>query len=289
VVIGKQTLDELQAMVEERFAAIPNRDVEEQGSEEGSEDGKKGQRSDQTADEVAREALFLPDDLPMRLFIEPEKEQRQLSLLFPVPPVDALYRKKPAYYLGNLLGHEGQGSLLSVLESQGWAEALHAGLFMSSASDALFRVSISLTEAGLEEREAIVALVFAAIDRIRRKGIEQWRFEELQQLGEIAFRFQEKAEPLATARALAPNLHYYEAEELISGDYLLQEYDPELIKHFLGFLNPENVVIALSAPEVETRQQSDYFGTPYRVERGSIHLAEVEAKLLRQLKLPEAN
>src|SRR5690606_29350720 len=62
-----------------------------------------------------------------------------------------------------------------------------------------------------------------------------------------------------------------------------------LIKHFLGFLTPDNVLIAITAPDVETRQQSDHFATPYRVESGAIKLADAAPKLLKQLKLPDPN
>lgn len=209
--------------------------------------------------------------------------------MFPVPPVDQHYRKKPLYYLGSLLGHEGKGSLLSVLKLQGWAETLTAGAFISTETVALFQIDISLTEAGLAEQDTIVGLVFAAIDRVVNRGIEEWRFAELQRLGEIAFRFQERASSIATVRSLASKLHYYEPAEVIVGDYLLRAYDPALIRHFAAFLNPDNAIIAITAPEVETHQVTDYFATPYSVEAAPFKLAELPPAVARQLDLPEPN
>lgn len=290
VVLGRQELDQLESMVRERFAQITNKQAEappEPAAEQTPSAAPQGAPDLQPAQPL--EPVFLPRDLPMRLKIRPARELRELNLMFPIPPVEPLYRKKPAYYLGNFLGHEGEGSLLSLLKSQGWAESLSAGTFLSTEQNALFQISIGLTEAGLAHQEAITGLVFAAIDRISRGGIEEWRFEELQRLGEIAFRFQEKASPLTTVRTLAPNLHYYEPAEVIAGDYLLQEYDPKLIRRFADFLNPGNVVVSVVAPDLETDRRTPYFDTPFSVKHSPLKLAEVSPELSEELKLPEPN
>ncbi|MCW8196083.1 peptidase M16 [Proteobacteria bacterium 005FR1] len=284
VVLGNKTLDQLENMVRPRFAKIPDRE-----SDEAVRPLANQKPAGQRQPEKAGEPLFLADDLPMRVHIKPEKQLRQLTLLFPIPPIDRLYRKKPTHYIGNLLGHEGKGSLLSVLKAQGWAEALSAGAFLSTETDALFQIDVALTEAGLEERDSVTGLVFAAIDRVARGGVEEWRYLELQRLGEIAFRFQEKAAPLATVRSLAPNLHYYEPAEAIAGDYLLQEYDPELIRHFAAFLNPDNAIVTVTAPSVETRQVTEFFSTPFSVETSPLKLAELSSSLTKQLELPGPN
>lgn len=307
VVLGRENLDQLEQLLESRFAKIPNRETasEAQAATLGSVaegDDNGGAQATTDGESLASpttggkddlsdflQPFFMPDDLPMQVFIEPKKEIRELSLVFPIPPVDPLYRRKPDRYLANLLGHEGEGSLLSVLKERGWAEELSAGVFLSTQYDALFQINITLTETGLSQEDSITGLVFAAIERVARNGIEEWRFAELQRLGEIAFRFQEKAPPLETVRNLAPNLHYYEPADVIAGDYLLQEYDPGLIKHFAASLNPNNALIGLTEPRVKTEEAAPYFFTPYRVDSSPLKLAELPADMARELELPDPN
>ncbi|MEX1032038.1 MAG: insulinase family protein [Cellvibrionaceae bacterium] len=282
VVLGKESLDKLEAMVKPRFSMVPERDASADELAEEEVGGK------QTSADLAS-PMFPADDLPMRIFIQPASELRELKLLFPIPPVDRHYRQKPSEYLSHLLGHESEGSLLSVLKAQGWAKALSAGVSLSVRDSALFEISISLTAAGLAQREDIIALAFSAIEKLDSEGIEEWRFTELRQLARIAFRYQEKTSPATTVQSLAHNLHYYEPENVIAGDYLWQEYNPELIKQFVAYLNPGNVVVTTIAPGVEVEQITDYFSVPYSVDRASLELPRLDSTLMAQLRLPTAN
>lgn len=105
-VLGRESLDELEAMVRQRFAEVPDRDVKLQ---------------------AISEPLFSEQQLPMWVNIKPEQELRELSISFPLPDLSEHYRTSPLNYIGNLIGHEGEGSLLSLLKALGWAESLSAG------------------------------------------------------------------------------------------------------------------------------------------------------------------
>ena len=56
--------------------------------------------------------------------------------------------------MSSLIGHEGKGSLLSLLKAKGWATGLAAGVsdsgFEKNTGLYLFDVTIELTEAGLK-------------------------------------------------------------------------------------------------------------------------------------------
>jgi insulysin len=55
------------------------------------------------------------------------KDLRILQLIWPLPEELTHFKKKPIHYLSHLLGHEGPGSVLSLLKKKGWANALVAG------------------------------------------------------------------------------------------------------------------------------------------------------------------
>lgn len=62
----------------------------------------------------------------------------------------SLYKKKPCEYLGHLIGHEGEGSVLSLLRHRQWATGVAAGIigsgYNNSSCCAAFSVSFYLTK-----------------------------------------------------------------------------------------------------------------------------------------------
>lgn len=74
---------------------------------------------------------------------------RLFSLSLPVcPPA-----RPPARYIAHLVGHEGPGSLLSLLKSKGWANYLSASPYHTATDWSMFMVAIQrVTEDGLVSR-----------------------------------------------------------------------------------------------------------------------------------------
>ena len=84
--------------------------------------------------------------------IIPIKRVHKLILTWSLPSTIRLYKSKPMLYLSHHLGHEGVGSLLSMLKAQGLATGVSAGTSSSSiecnSMFSLFAVSVSLTVKG---------------------------------------------------------------------------------------------------------------------------------------------
>ena len=70
-----------------------------------------------------------------------------------------------ARYLAHLVGHEGSGSLLSLLKTKGWANGLSAGPYESATDWASFIVSVECTEKGLvsDGRELVLVVVVMVV------------------------------------------------------------------------------------------------------------------------------
>lgn len=276
VVLGNYPVATLKKMVESRFSQVPKKSVTEI---EGSS---------------IQEPLFLEGQLPFEVVSRPVKELRQMSMNFPVPSINEFYKEKPLDFIAHLIGHEGKGSLLSLLKQSGLAESLSAGGRDKNDGTGAFYISIQLTQKGVEEREQVRALVFYVIEKIKSQGIAPWRYEEKQLLSRIAFRFRENANAINTVRGLAGNLHQYPAIDVINGDYSLERYDEALIQRFLTFLSPSNVYVTSTFPEAETDQRSQFYQTPYRVQALSVDTLEQQKKSLgnditKAFSLPEPN
>ena len=242
VVVGREPLDVLERWVRARFAVVPRRDFE----------------PPRIATPLYPEGL-----LPARLQVEPVRELRTISLSFAVPPLRPHYRAHPLALVSHLLGHEGRGSLLSALKARGWAEGLSAGPGMGHRDFATFRVSIQATEAGLANRDDVVALVFACLRLIREEGIEPRHYEELARMAEIGFRFLQKSEPRSHAVSLAAALHVYPVAEVLTAPWRFDDFDPALERRFLSALTPDRVLVTVVAKGVETDAEAPFQGTRY--------------------------
>ncbi len=244
VVMGREPLHELRNMVVPKFSEVADRH--------------------KSLDPID-EPLYEPGVLPIKIAIKPEREQRLLSIGFTTAATDPYYQQKPLQYIGNIIGHEGEGSLLSYLKAKGWAEGLGAGTGLSYQGGASFQVSIQLTEQGVSHSDEITLALFQTIARIRTEGIKSWMFDEQKAIGEQHFRYQEKTTPIAYVSMLSNMMHYYPAAEILYAPYEMKDYDPALLAYFLDFLRPEKAFITLNAPEAKTDKRTALYDAPYSV------------------------
>ncbi|MBA2778207.1 insulinase family protein [Billgrantia kenyensis] len=262
--VAPQPLDELEAMVAERFADIADRGLERP---------------------VIEEPLIDEANLPRHVELQSVRDSRHVRFMFPVPDSLQYYRHKPADYLAHLLGHEGDGSLLAVLREAGLADGLSAGVGRGDERHALFTVSISLTPAGAEHIDEIEATLFAAIEQVREDGLEAWRYDEQAQLAEQQFRFQQHGSPLQSAMRLAMNLARFPMEDVQYAPYRMDGFEPELVATYLDALRPELLLRVYSGPEVEGDQTSPWFNSPWR----EVEPEPSTSQPLAGLALPERN
>ncbi|MFK8050502.1 MAG: insulinase family protein [Halioglobus sp.] len=242
-VLGSQTLDELEALVRPIFSAVPNKSFEYDDIEE---------------------PLF--SSLPLLVQVQPQATLRQLQVAFPIADYRLAYETKPLSYLGNLVGHEGKGSLLSSLKAEGLAEGLGAGAGLAWRGGSLFSISVSLTEAGAQNYERVLQLVFAYMDMLREEGSKQWLYDEQSQLADLGFRFRSSPEPMGYVSGLVSGMHVYKPRDVLRGPSLMREYDADMFEKLLSALVPENALVTFSDQLAETDRVSKYYEVPYSAE-----------------------
>merc|ERR1719461_1470246 len=79
----------------------------------------------------------------------------------------------------------------------------------------------------------------------------------------------EREQAQSTAEQCAHALRCYEPEDVLTGDYLISEYKPELIMSLLSKLKPDNLrvtILTKNAKYLETKVEPHY-GTEYHVDR----------------------
>ncbi|CAM9473320.1 unnamed protein product, partial [Discosporangium mesarthrocarpum] len=147
-VLGMEDLDTLEDWVRETFSGIRN-------------------TAAPSVHDYGGDPAFGRGQLGTLVTVVPVMEVRRLMLSWPLPPRRQTLQSKPTTYVSHLLGHEGEGSLHSLLQSRGWASGVAAGSAVSVADFQLFRLSVSLTEKGLEHVEEVAEMCYRYIDLLR--------------------------------------------------------------------------------------------------------------------------
>ncbi len=269
-VMGKASLDQLEQWARRYFAGIENQHLAL----------------------APLPADYLPPKPVLRLIrMQPVKDLRQLSLEFPLPATRQFYASKPAELLGFILGHEGEGSLLSHLKAEGLATGLSAGVDADAPEFGSFNITIKLTPAGLAKYPRVLDLVFGAIAQVRAAGYPSYLFRERQAMARLDEMFQDKGEGTERATALANQLQEFPLEVAERAPFLWLKEDPAAYQSILAQLRPDNLLATLMAKGVTTDKTEHFFGTKYsyREEGGPAYTALLQPPAVAAIQLPKAN
>ena len=269
-VAGPQDLDTLQEWVAGRFNQVKNRHL--------------------TALKLPE--TFLTQKEQFRLMrIKTVKDSRTLTLVFPLPATQKYYRSRPLNMLGFLIGHEGRGSLLSLLKQEGLASGLSAGGGDSTSSYTSFEISIHLTQKGLKRYTNVIERVFQYLRLLREKSLPRDIYEEVRRMAEIDYRFAEKTGGTRLVNMFSLLMQIYPLRSVESSPFLISDYRPRLFDSMLFRLIPENMLALLAARELETDQTENYYGTEYAYleHRPNLIKKWKKAKTHPKLALPEPN
>lgn len=235
--------------------------------------------------------LFSENELRTRIDVMPLKEQKRLTISFHFPGIDHYYKRKPLTYISHILGNESKGSLLSYLKEQGLVNNLSAGGGVNGYNFKDYCIALQLTDKGLADIDTVVTCCFEYIELIRTQGLDEWRYLERANLLKMAFRYQEQVKSLDLASHLSINMHHYDVEDIVFGDYRMDELNIDEARALLTLMVPTNMRLQLIAPSVDTNTQANWYHTPYKVSRiDAALLAKWHVSTIRnQLSLPQPN
>ncbi|KXS93872.1 hypothetical protein AC578_9026 [Pseudocercospora eumusae] len=279
-VLGRESLDELQAWTEELFSAVPNKDLPKL-------------RWDGIPVQTEKE-------LGTQIFAKPVMDQRTMEISFPYPDEEHLYESQPARYISHLVGHEGPGSLLAYLKAKGWVSELSAGASTVCPGAAFFTIGMRLTTQGLANYQEIVKATFQYISMLKAEPPHKWIADEQAQLSEIEFRFRQKVPASRTTSHLSGVMQKpLPRDKLLSGQALIRKFDPEAIQRGLDCLTPSNFRFTLSAQDFPAdfwTKKEKWYGTQYKIERipgdlmtDLVDIIQTPTKRPSELHLPAKN
>ena len=249
VVLGKESLDELEGWVGDLFAEVQNKDLSRNRWDDA--------------------APYSDKELMTQVFAKPVMDQRKVDIYFPFHDEESMFESQPSRYISHLIGHEGPGSILAYIKAKGWANALSAGPSSVCPGAAFFEISIRLTEDGLEHYQEVVSIVFQYIAMIKETPPMEWIFDETKGLTEVDFKFQEKTPASSFASRMSSIMQKpLPRERLLSGLDVLRTFDSKGIARGLDCLRYDNCRITVVSPDFPGNwdQKEKWYGTEYRME-----------------------
>jgi len=245
VLEGPQTLDELSELAIAKFADI---------------------KAATSVHPIIDTPLYFPEHQQIKINVKPVKNDRQLIVSFAMPCIDSYYRNKPESILTYLLGHEGEGSILSYLKKQSWALSLTAGSGVNGSNFKDFNLSISLTELGQQHINEIISCIFSYINLMKSAPINDFYYLEKQAIANLSFDFQEKLKPLDSVCQIVINMQHYSPENYIYGDYVMNGMQQQEISLLLGYLSADNMRIIHISAQNEFDMKSFWYQVPFSIE-----------------------
>ncbi|KAF2091088.1 a-pheromone processing metallopeptidase Ste23 [Saccharata proteae CBS 121410] len=250
VVLGRESLDDLEQWVSELFSEVKNKDLPQN-----------------RWDDIE---VLTEKELCTELFAKPVTDLRNLDMYFTYPDEEELYESQPGRYLSHLIGHEGPGSILAYIKAKGWANGLGAGPMPLCPGCAFFTVSIRLTEEGLKNYREVTKVFFQYIAMLRESEPREYIFEEMKRMSEVDFTFKQKSSAMTTTRSLSQVMQKpYKRDLLLSGPSIIRKFNPEGIRKGLSYLRADNFRLNIVSQKYpgDWNQKEKWYGTEYKWEK----------------------
>jgi len=244
--VGKQSIPELKALAEKYFSGIANKNVvEPKVNVPGLTDAEKAKD----------------------IFYKPNKDFKALYVDFPVKSNKEQWRLKPNEYVRNLLTTEEAGTLCEQLRKKGLAVNTTA-FFDDDAygPDGYMRVQVELTDAGLKHQDDVVAAIFSYIDLIKRDGLNQNYYRELQAMRSKDFLNVSKPNPLQQAVQLTSLQFDIPVENILNAGFIYERYDEKAIKDVLDQLDTSKVRVWHISQQEKVNKPISYFDGNYDIQ-----------------------
>ena len=201
-----------------------------------------------------------------RVFYSPNEDVKQLKLDFTITNNSDEFAVKPNRFVSYLLSNEMPGSPAQILRDKGWVSQLGASASPTQyANYGALTVDIELTDLGMQNREAIVAVVMQYIDLIKKEGVNSKYFNEIRTSLNNQFKFLEKGDEFNYVSALTGSMQVYPLNHTINAPYHYAKFDADAVNDVLNQLNADSLRIWYISQQEETDSQLYFYDGKYRI------------------------
>ncbi|KAJ3280388.1 hypothetical protein HK104_000705 [Borealophlyctis nickersoniae] len=213
----------------------------------------------------ASQTVFPPSVLGSLVWIEPLKDLRSLSLSWEIPYKFENLDTKPTSLISHALGHEGAGSLLSLLKKAELAEGLSAGKSHLGWDNLMFEISVALTEKGQREWREVAKRVFEGIASLKGSDYPKFLYDEINFLNKIGYQYQQRSVNVTTS--YCEMLRKEGIESFPRRSYFIDRFDSESARSLLEILTPQTCYVTVVAqnPEMPLDRTEKWMGAKYGI------------------------
>ncbi|XP_025191537.1 insulin-degrading enzyme-like [Melanaphis sacchari] len=245
-ILGKEDLNTLEELAVSLFGDIEKKNVEKP---------------------YWNDPIYKEEQLATKTVVVPVKDIRMLSVHFLIPDQSKYYKSMPSRYLSALFGHKGPTSILAVLKKRGWSSKLSAGNKFEARGIELFYIDVDLTEKGVDHVDDIIKIIFQYVNMLKREGPQEWFHDENSNISAMQFQFKDKGSPLDYVYRLSSHMINYKLEDVLTVEYLIKEWRPELIVELLSYFRPDNMraTVVSKVFQNKTDTVDKYYRTQYSI------------------------
>lgn len=169
VIVSNQPLSMIEKMAKDKFSEIPNKNLNR----------KEMNNFKEKAFDSQNEGLLIG--------YKSSKEEKTLQIAFAIDSSLDDFKKKPLFYLSNLIDNENPNGFSVFMKEQGYVTALQTFLQSQNLNFSLFVIHLELTEKGYAEMNGVLKLVFRYLRKIEKEGISKERFDEFKKIFAFSF------------------------------------------------------------------------------------------------------
>lgn len=182
----------------------------------------------------------------IRYLTSSEAEEIELNLVFPLEEIQTKYKTNPTNTIFTFFNHKGEGSLYSFLKGKELIYEMESSILYEGSDFTLFQTKFTIPKNKMDIN-FIIKTYFAFNDLIMNSQINQKNYEFLKSYSELNFFLSETKVTSELIQKLAKELDNFSIPFLLKGDKVFVEYDQDLLKKTMAFLNPANCIILIGS------------------------------------------
>jgi nardilysin len=225
---SKRTLDEMQELVVECFAAI-----------------KTG--SDETTPPMAINEIVNPEFYSKVIHIKPKSASNSLYVTWTFPPMQKHYQKSPIEFIAAIFENRGKGGLEAYLKDKHLIKDLLFNWFENDSQISMPGLQIAMTDEGSQKVDDILKAVFSYLRMMKEASIEELErlYNDLKMQTEMDFKYHKEKESVKNVLGLSVVMPFYGDADLLRGDTLYSEFDGNLITETINRFNERKFNVAI--------------------------------------------
>ncbi|MEH8017070.1 insulinase family protein [Rheinheimera muenzenbergensis] len=227
---------------------------------------------------------------PKRVHYVPNTEAQLLQLEFTIDNNLSDFGVKPNEFIAHLLSSEMPGTPAQQLKAMGLLDAVQVNYDPKWYGNyGTLQIIMALTEAGMQQRPVITAIMLQYLDLIRSKGVDAKYYNEIRTSLQNQFNFLEKTDGFSYAANLSEAMQYYPLPSVISAPYQYDKFDQKAINSLLAQLVPERLTVWHISRSEPAEQTMQHFSGRYSV--AAISQEEIHSwqQPMMPLSLPALN